>query len=85
MLLSMPVHTAAWLSIHQLKPGEDAQPHLIHYAIELLVQACVISRLDSCNVLLAGFPACSIRRPQLVHNIAAHLVFNLPTFTNRHF
>ncbi|XP_030645138.1 uncharacterized protein LOC115825445, partial [Chanos chanos] len=54
------------------------RPFLTQQATQLLVQALVISRLDYCNVLLAGLPACAIRPLQLVQNAAARLVFNLP-------
>ncbi|KAK5876812.1 hypothetical protein CesoFtcFv8_026127 [Champsocephalus esox] len=47
-------------------------------ATQLLVQALVTSRLDYCNSLLAGLPACAIRPLQLIQNAAARLVFNLP-------
>ncbi|XP_052354209.1 uncharacterized protein LOC127916468 [Oncorhynchus keta] len=45
-------------------------------------QALVISRLDYCNSLLAGLPACAIKPPQLIQNAAARLVFNLPKFSH---
>ncbi|KAI4872675.1 hypothetical protein NFI96_002526, partial [Prochilodus magdalenae] len=49
---------------------------------QLLVQSLVISRLDYCNLLLAGLPLQAIRPLQLVQNAAARLIFNLPTFTH---
>ncbi len=45
---------------------------------ELLVQALVLSRLDYCNALLAGLPACTIKPLQLIQNAAARVVFNEP-------
>ncbi|XP_030640854.1 uncharacterized protein LOC115821223, partial [Chanos chanos] len=54
------------------------RPFLTQQATQLMVQALVISRLDYCNVLLAGLPTCAIRPLQLVQNAAARLVFNLP-------
>ncbi len=44
----------------------------------LLVQALVLSRLDYCNALLAGLPACVIKPLQLIQNAAARVVFNEP-------
>ena len=38
----------------------------------------VISRLDYCNALLAGLPACAIKPLQMVQNAAARLVFTQP-------
>ncbi|KAK5930426.1 hypothetical protein CgunFtcFv8_026661 [Champsocephalus gunnari] len=54
------------------------RPQLTQKATQVLVQALVISRLDYCNSLLAGLPACAIRPLQLIQNAAARLVFNLP-------
>jgi hypothetical protein len=47
-----------------------------------LIQALVISRLDYCNSLLAGLPACAIKPLQLIQNAATRLVFNLPKFSH---
>ncbi len=52
------------------------RPFLSEQAAQLLVQALVLSRLDYCNALLAGLPACTIKPLQLIHNAAA--VFNEP-------
>ncbi len=38
----------------------------------------VISRLDYCNVLLAGLPSNTIKPLQMIQNAAARLVFNEP-------
>ncbi|KAL2085093.1 hypothetical protein ACEWY4_018413 [Coilia grayii] len=54
------------------------RPYLTQYATQLLVQAMVISRLDYCNALLVGLPACAIKPLQMVQNAAARLVFNQP-------
>ncbi|XDV31017.1 hypothetical protein PO909_033794 [Leuciscus waleckii] len=40
--------------------------------------ALVISRLDYCNALLAGLPACATKPLQMIQNAAARLVFNEP-------
>ncbi len=47
-------------------------------AAQLLVQALVFSRLDYCNILLAGLPACTIKPLQLIQNAAVRVVFNKP-------
>ncbi|KAK0132589.1 hypothetical protein N1851_032556 [Merluccius polli] len=54
------------------------RPYLNQYATQILVQAMVTSRLDYCNALLAGLPACSIKPLQKVQNAAARLVFEQP-------
>ena len=38
----------------------------------------VISRLDYCNALLTGLPACAVKPLQMVQNAAACLVINKP-------
>jgi hypothetical protein len=43
-------------------------------ACHAAVQALIISRLDYCNVLLAGLPANQVRRLQKVQNRAARLI-----------
>ena len=58
------------------------RPFLTREAAQLLVQALVLSRLDYCNVLLAGLPASAIHPLQLIQNSAARLVFNLPKFSH---
>ncbi len=54
------------------------RPFLSEQAAQLLVQALVLSRLDYCNALLAGLPACTIKPLQLIQNAAARAVFNEP-------
>ncbi|KAJ8390942.1 hypothetical protein AAFF_G00098620 [Aldrovandia affinis] len=66
-------------SLHNIR---RIRPFLTQEATQLLVQALVISRLDYCNSLLAGLPACAIKPLQLVQNAAARLVFNQPKFTH---
>ncbi len=51
---------------------------LSEQAAQLLVQALDLSRLDYCNALLAGLPACTIKPLQLIQNAAARVVFNEP-------
>ncbi|KAG7477287.1 hypothetical protein MATL_G00092550 [Megalops atlanticus] len=57
------------------------RPFLTTYSTQLLVQATVLSRLDYCNALLAGLPACTIQPLQLIQNAAAWLIYNLPKFS----
>ena len=38
----------------------------------------VITRLDYCNALLTGLPACAVKPLQMVQNAAARLVLNQP-------
>ncbi len=54
------------------------RPFLSEQAAQVLVQALVLSRLDYCNALLAGLPACTIKPLQLIQNAAARAVFNEP-------
>uniref|UniRef100_A0A8C2BQ02 Reverse transcriptase domain-containing protein n=1 Tax=Cyprinus carpio TaxID=7962 RepID=A0A8C2BQ02_CYPCA len=54
------------------------RPFLSEQATQLLVQALVLSRLDYCNALLAGLPACTIKPLQLIQNAAVRVVFNEP-------
>ncbi|KAL2102190.1 hypothetical protein ACEWY4_001358 [Coilia grayii] len=54
---------------------QKIRPYLTQHAAQLLAQAMVISRLDYCNALLAGVPACAIKPLQMVQNAAARLVF----------
>ncbi|XP_062378801.1 uncharacterized protein LOC134067515 [Sardina pilchardus] len=58
------------------------RPYLTQDSTQLLVQAMVISKLDYCNSLLAGLPACVLRPLQLIQNAAARLVFNQPKRTH---
>ena len=52
------------------------RPYLTKYATQLLVQNLVISRLDYCNTLLTGLPACVVKPLQMIQKAAARLVFN---------
>src|SRR4029434_7332011 len=54
------------------------RPYLTQYATQLLVQTLVNSRLDYCNGLLTGLPACVVKPLQMIQNAAARLVFNQP-------
>src|SRR4029434_10988293 len=52
--------------------------YLTQYATQLLVQTLVSSRLDYCNALLTGLPACVVKPLQIIQNAAPRLVFNQP-------
>ncbi|KAI7794279.1 reverse transcriptase [Triplophysa rosa] len=54
------------------------RPFLFEHAMQVLVQALVLSRLDYCNALLAGLPACTTKPLQMIQNAAARVVFNEP-------
>ncbi|XP_051561236.1 uncharacterized protein LOC127445296 [Myxocyprinus asiaticus] len=54
------------------------RPFLSEHATQLFVQSLVITRLDYCNALIAGLPACAIIPLQMIQNAAACLVFNEP-------
>ncbi|XP_057198034.1 uncharacterized protein LOC130559143 [Triplophysa rosa] len=54
------------------------RPFLSEHATQVLIQALVLSRLDYCNALLAGLPACTTRPLQMIQNAAVRVVFNEP-------
>jgi len=51
-------------------------------AREMLVTSLVYSRLDYCNVVFAGLPACDIRRLQSVLNLSVRLVTGARIYEN---
>ena len=51
-------------------------------AAKTLVQAMVISRVDSCNAILYGLPAIHIRKLQCVQNAAASLLANTAPYSH---
>ncbi len=72
----------AWSCRFALYNIKKIRPFFSEHAAQLLVQALVLSRLDNCNALLAGFPASSIKPLQLIQNAAARLIFNEPKRTH---
>ena len=58
------------------------RPFLTQESAQLLIQTSVISKLDYCNSLLTGLPACTLKPLQLIQNAAARLVFNQPRFSH---
>jgi len=57
-----------------LRQIRSIMPSLPSHALNTLVTALVHSRLDYCNVVFAGLPACDIQRLQSVLNTAVRLV-----------
>ncbi len=47
------------------------RPFLTQHAAQLLDQTLVISRVDYCSALLAGFTSCTIKPLQMIQNAAA--------------
>src|SRR4029434_9847951 len=60
----------ALYNIHKIRP------YLTQYATQLLAHTLVSARLDYCNALLTGLPACVVKPLQMIQNVAARLVFN---------
>ena len=58
------------------------RPFITQESAQLLIQATVISKLDYCNSLLTGLPACTLKPLQLIQNAAARLVFNQSKFSH---
>ncbi|XP_056615817.1 uncharacterized protein LOC130430698, partial [Triplophysa dalaica] len=54
------------------------RPFLSEHATQVLVQALHLSRLDCCNALLGGLPACTTKPLQMIQNDAARVIFNEP-------
>jgi len=50
---------------------------VIQHLTMQLVYACILSRLDYCNSVLAGLPKTTLARLQSVQNAAARLILNL--------
>jgi len=61
-------------SYSALRQIRSIMPSLPSHALNTLVTALVHSRLDYCNVVFAGLPACDIQRLQSVLNTAVRLV-----------
>ena len=54
------------------------RPYLSQYSAQLLVQTMVLLKLDYCNSVLTGLPACTIKPLQMIQNAAARLIFSQP-------
>ncbi len=59
---------------YHLRNISKVRKYLTMEAAEALVHALVSSRLDYCNALLMGIPACQIKKLQLLQNKAARIV-----------
>uniref|UniRef100_A0A8C1TLW0 Reverse transcriptase domain-containing protein n=1 Tax=Cyprinus carpio TaxID=7962 RepID=A0A8C1TLW0_CYPCA len=70
------IATTTWSCRFALYNIRKIRPFLSEQATQLLVQALVLSRLDYCNGLQVGLPACTIKPLQLIQNAAARVVFN---------
>ena len=74
--LSMKQHIiktckAAYIEIRCIS---SIRKYLTEDATKTLVNSCILSRLDYCNSLLAGYPQ-TVIKPQQVQNSAAKLIF----------
>ncbi len=72
------IATTAWSCRFALYNIRKIRLFLSEQDAQLLVKALLLSRLDYCNALLAGLPACTIKPLQLIQNAAARVVFNEP-------
>ncbi len=59
---------------YHLRNISKIRKYLTTEATEALVHALVSSRLDYCNALLIGIPACQLKRLQLLQNKAARII-----------
>eukprot|EP00745_Piridium_sociabile_P012062 TRINITY_DN18726_c0_g1_i1.p1 TRINITY_DN18726_c0_g1~~TRINITY_DN18726_c0_g1_i1.p1 ORF type:complete len:1158 (-),score=142.61 TRINITY_DN18726_c0_g1_i1:196-3669(-) len=63
---------AAYIELRRIS---SIRQYLTTEATKTLVSACILSRLDYCNSLLAGYPQKLLRPLQQVQNSAAKLIF----------
>ena len=61
-----------------LRRINSIRPYLTEESVKTLIQSVVISRLDYCNCIFVGMPLNSIRKLQMTHNAAAHVVQKPP-------
>ena len=66
----------------QMSNVRNIRPVLTQYSTQRLVQATVLSRVDYCNSLMTGLPACALKPLQMIQNAAARLIFNQPKRTH---
>src|SRR4029434_3703975 len=72
------ISSVSWSCRFALFNIRKIRPYLTQYATQLLVQTLMSSRLDYCNDLLTGLPACVGKPLQMIQNAAARVVFTHP-------
>jgi hypothetical protein len=65
------------ICFYHLRRLRQLRRSLSHKALVRLVTALVLGRLDYCNSVLAGLPACTLAPLQRVQNAAARLVLDI--------
>jgi hypothetical protein len=77
--LTMKQHINHVVSVgyYHLRRLRQIRRHVTRDAMKQLVSALVLSRIDYCNSVLIGLPACSIYPLQRLQNAAARLVMGL--------
>jgi hypothetical protein len=78
--LSMKMHISKVCQVcyFELKKIGSIRKFLTEDATKTLITSCVLSRLDYCNLLLAGCPDCVLEPLQKVQNSAARMIFKTP-------
>ena len=65
---------------YYLRNIRQIRKYLSKDSAEKLIHAFVTSRLDNCNSLLYGLPACTIAKLQRLQNAAARTIMQVPKF-----
>jgi len=74
LLLSTHISKTVSTCFYQLRQLKAVRRSLTPEGARILINSFVVSRLDYCNGLLAGQPACQLKRLQAVQNAAARLL-----------
>ena len=79
--LTMKQHINHVVSVgyYHLRRLRQIKRHVTRDAMKQLVSALILSRIDYCNSVLIGLPACAIYPLQRLQNAAARLVTGLRT------
>jgi hypothetical protein len=77
LLMIRQVNCVAAACFFQLRRLRQLRNVISHQALQRVVSALVLSRLDYCNAVLAGLPASTLAPLQRVQNAAARLVAGL--------